>query len=143
MQNKLKGTNCRKIFQDYFTGRLDNYIRLSKSNIDSGRCTGVYLSTYEHLYPIMLKQREALLMAYQEPNDQEQTIVSQSFNQELKTAETVAYEQDITVKDVRKVITHFRALYAEHGGTDETEKQLLKPIHDQIKTEKRNERKSN
>ncbi|WP_419154012.1 hypothetical protein [Weissella viridescens] len=143
MQNKLKGTNCRKIFQDYFTGRLDNYIRLSKSNIDSGRCTGVYLSTYKHLYLIMVKQREALIKAYEELNDQEQTVVSQSFNQEPKTAETIAYEQDITVKNVRKVITRFKSLYAEHGGTDETEKELLKPIRDEIKAERRNEHKSN
>ncbi|WP_419154238.1 hypothetical protein [Weissella viridescens] len=136
MQNKLKGNNCRKIFKAYFTGRLDLCIHLSRSNIDSGTYDGVYLSTYEHLYPIMLKQREALDMAFRDLTHSEQTILTDSFAIEPKTAETIANEQGITVKGVRKAITRFRSLYAEHGGTDETEQQLLKPIHDYLKDEK-------
>ncbi|MHA7612277.1 hypothetical protein WVIC16_60016 [Weissella viridescens] len=95
------------------------------------------------MYPIMLKQREALNIAFNELNEQTQAIISNSFKNDGQTTETLANEYNMTTNNIRKLVTQFRHSYAEHGGTDETEKQLLKPIHDQIKTEKRNERKSN
>ncbi len=137
MTQKLKGTNCRQIFQDYFTGRLDKYIQLCKINIDSKRYNGVYLSTYEHMYPIMLNQREALNMAFNELDEQTQAIISNSFKGDGQTAETLAHEYNMSVKDIRSLTTQFRDSYAEHGGTDETEKQLIKPISDHIKEEKK------
>lgn len=72
MTQKLKGTNCRKIFHAYFTGRLDNYIKLCKMNINSKHCKGIYLSTFENMYPIVLNQREALNMTFNELNEQTQ-----------------------------------------------------------------------
>lgn len=41
----------------------------------------------------------------------------------------------MTVKDIRKLTTQFKDFYAKHGGTDHTEKQLLRPISDYIKNE--------
>lgn len=139
MTQKLKGTNCRKIFHDYFTGRLDIYIKLCKMNIDSERCKGIYLTTYKHMYSIVLKQREALNMVFNELDEQTQAIISNSFKNDGQTAETLAYEYNMTVKDIRKLTTQFKNSYAQHGGTDETEKQLLKPISDHIKLEEKRE----
>ncbi|SOB43979.1 hypothetical protein WVIC16_60085 [Weissella viridescens] len=143
MTNKLKGTNCRQIFQDYFTGRLDKYIQLCKMNINSKRYDGVYLSTYKHMYPIMLKQREALNMAFNELDEQTQAIISNSFKNDGQTAEMLANKYNMTTNNIRRLVTQFRHSYADHGGTDETEKQLLQPISNQIKAEKKREHSSN
>lgn len=137
MKAKLKGTNCRQIFQSYFTGRLHLCINLCKMNIDSKRYADVYLSTYKRMYPIMLKQREALNMAFNELDEQAQAIITNSFKKDGQTAETLAHEYHLTIKDIRKLVTQFRHSYAEHGGTDETEKQLLKPISDHIRLEEK------
>lgn len=133
MQNKLKGTNCRKIFQDYFTGRLDLCMKLCKMNIDSERFNGGYLSTYRHTYSVMQKQRQTLIKAFNELDEPTQTIIANSFKDDGQTAETLAYEHNIPTNDIRKLVANFKQSYAKHGGTDETEIQLLQPIVDMHK----------
>ncbi|WP_419154926.1 hypothetical protein [Weissella minor] len=76
-------------------------------------------------------------MAFNELDEQTQAIISNSFKNDGQTVEALAYEYSKTVKDIRKLVTQFRHSYADHGGTDETEKHLIKPIIDQIKAEKK------
>lgn len=79
MRNKLKSTNCCKIFQYYFTGHLDLFIKLCTINIESSHFTSIDLSTYEHARSVMHNQTQILADTFNELDNETHQIIANSY----------------------------------------------------------------